>query len=86
VSPEQEQLVCEALVRLGPVDTEQGLHSEGVRTVQEVLHCTLEDARTTLRELRVRKLIEETSTPIEHSDQPNFRWVRPTSQRTRNAI
>jgi hypothetical protein len=74
MSPEQEQLLCDALVNLGPVETEQGLHAEGVRKIQEVLHCTLADARTTLRELRVRKRIEETAIPIEQLDQPHFRW------------
>jgi hypothetical protein len=59
MSPEQEQLLCDALVNLGSVETEQGLHAEGVRIVQEVLHCTLAEARTTLRELRLRKRIEE---------------------------
>jgi hypothetical protein len=79
MSPEQEQLLCDALVHLGPVETEQGLHAEGVRKIQEVLHCTLADARTTLRELRVRKRIEETTTPIEQLDQPHFRWVQPSA-------
>jgi hypothetical protein len=79
VSPEQEQLVCDALVHLGPMETEQGLHAEGVRTIQEVLHCTLDDARDTLRELRVRKRIEETTTPLEHLDQMHFRWARPSA-------
>ena len=79
VSPEQEQLVCDALVQLGPVETEQGLHAEGVRKIQEVLGCTLADAQTTLRELRVRKRIEETATPTEHLDQPHFRWVQPSA-------
>ena len=77
MSPEQEQLLCDALVNLGPVETEQGLHAEGVRKIQEVLHCTLADARTTLRELRVRKRIEETTTPVEQLDQPHFQWVQP---------
>ena len=77
MSPEQEQLLCDALVNLGPVETEQGLHAEGVRKIQEVLHCTLADARTTLRELRVRKRIEETTTPTDKLDQPHFRWVQP---------
>ena len=76
MSPEQEQLVCDALVHLGPIETEQGLHAEGVRTIQRVLQCTLDDARATLRELRVRKLIEETTAPIEDVDQPHFRWVQ----------
>lgn len=77
VSSEQEQLVCDALVHLGPLETEQGLHAEGVRTIQEVMHCTVDDARDVLRDLRVRKRIEETTTPHEPLDQPHFRWVRP---------
>ena len=79
MSSEQEQLLCDALVCLGPVETEQGLHAEAVRKIQEVLHCTLADARTTLRELRVRKRIEETTTPVEQLDQPHFRWVQPSA-------
>jgi len=79
MSPEQEQLLCDALVHLGPVETEQGLHAEGVRIIQEVLHCTLDEARSKLRELRVSKRIEETTTPIEQLDQPHFRWVRPSA-------
>jgi hypothetical protein len=79
VSPEQEQLVCDALIDIGPVETEQGLHAEGVRTIQRVLQCDLDDARATLRELRVRKLIEETTVPIEDVDQPHFRWVQPST-------
>jgi hypothetical protein len=79
MSTEQEQLLCDALVNLGPVETEQGLHAEGVRKIQEVLHCTLDDARIALRELRVSKRIEETATPIEQRDQPHFRWVQPSA-------
>ena len=79
MSPEQEQLLCDALVHLGPVETEQGLHAEGVRKIQEVLHCTLADARTTLRELRERKCIEEITTLTHQLDQPYFRWVRPSA-------
>ena len=83
MSPEQEQLLCDALAQLGPVETEQDLHTEGVRKVQEILHCTLAEARTTLRELRVRKRIEETAIPIEQQpDQPHFRWVQPSPSRT----
>ena len=66
-------------MNLGPVETEQGLHAEGVRKIQEVLHCSLADARSTLRELRLRKRIEETTTPIEQPDQPQFRWVQPSA-------
>ena len=80
MSPEQEQLLCDALVHLGPLETEQGLHAEGVRKIQEVLHCSLADARSTLRELRVRKRIEETAAPGEQLDQPRFRWVQPSAR------
>lgn len=78
MTQEQEQLICDALVHLGPVETEQGLHAEGVRTIQEVLHCSLDDARATLRELRLRKRIEETTTPGERLGEFHFRWVRPS--------
>jgi hypothetical protein len=79
MSPDQEELVCDALVNLGPVETEQGLHAEGVRTIQAALHCSLDDARATLRGLRVRKRIEETTASLEHLDEPHFRWVRPSA-------
>jgi hypothetical protein len=79
MSPEQEQLLCDALVNSGPVETEQGLHAEGVRIIQDVLHCTLADARTTLRELRLHKRIEETAIPIEQGDQRHFRWVQASA-------
>ena len=48
MSPEQEDRLCEALVNLGWLTTEQGLHAEGVRTIQDIfiahsmrhaLHC-----------------------------------------------
>jgi hypothetical protein len=80
VSPEQEEQVCDALVNLGPVDTEQGLHAEGVRTIQRVLRCSLDDARKAMVDLRLRKRIQETTAPDE-PDRPqsglSFSWVRP---------
>lgn len=80
MSPEQEQQVCDALVNLGPVDTQQGLHAEGLRTIQGVLHCSLDDARAALGDLRLRKRIQETTAPSE-PDGPqsplSFLWVRP---------
>jgi hypothetical protein len=78
MSAEQEQLLCDALVDLGPMETQQGLHSEGVRKIQEVLQCTVADARAALQELRVRKRIEEAATSVEQLDQPHFRWVPPS--------
>jgi len=77
MSPEQEQLICDALVQLGPLETQQGLHTEGVRITQNVLQCSLDDARSALNDLRVRKQIEETATFVENPDAPHFRWIRP---------
>jgi len=77
VSPEQEQQVCDALVNLGPVDTEQGLHAEGVRTIQGVLRCSLDDARAVMRDLRLRKRIQETTAPDGPQAGLSFSWVRP---------
>ncbi len=76
MSREQEQLLCDALVDLGPMETQQGLHAEAVRKIQEILKCSVADARTTFQDLRMRKRIEETATPVEQLDQPHFRWVQ----------
>ena len=84
VSPDQEEQVCDALVKLGALETEQGLHAEGVRAIQDVLQCSLDDARATLGELRVHKLIEETTTSSDDDGDPTaglqFRWGRPNPQ------
>lgn len=80
MSPEQEQQVCDALVNLGPVDTEQGLHTEGVHTIRGVLGCSLSDAQAALGDLRLRKCIQETTARNEPggSQSPlSFSWVRP---------
>jgi hypothetical protein len=79
VSPEQEQQVCDALVNLGPLDTELGLHAEGVLTIQGLLHCSLDEARAALRDLRMRERIQETAAPDQPDPQspPSFSWVRP---------
>jgi len=82
ISPDQEQTVVDALIDLGALETEQGLHAEGVRAVQGVLQCSIDDARAVLRDLRARKCIEETATPNEHGGEQahvsaaHFRWVR----------
>jgi hypothetical protein len=84
VSQEQEEQVCDALVNLGALETEQGLHAEGVRAIQNVLQCSLDDARVALRELRVHKRIEEATASFDHAGDldaaPRFRWVRPDTQ------
>ena len=87
MSPEQGQLVCDALVHLGPVETEQGLHAEGVRKIQEVLHCSLADARSTLRELRLRKRIEETTTSSSNLTSRTFSgYSRQRSEREKGEL
>ena len=84
MSPEQEQQVCDALVNLGAIETEQGLHAEGVRAVQDALHCSMDDARAVLHELRARHQIQATASPSDqranHGPLPVrlFRWVRPS--------
>lgn len=85
VSPEQEEQVCDALVNVGALETEQGLHAEGVRAIQNVLQCSLDDARAALGELRAHERIEETTTSFHHDGDPDaalrFRWVRPNTQK-----
>jgi hypothetical protein len=87
MSPEQEQEVCEALVNLGAIESEQGLHAEGVRTIQGTLNCSVDDARAALHDLRARRQIQETASPSdERADDgtlpvPLFRWVRPGTPR-----
>ena len=84
MSPKQEEQVCDALINLGALETEQGLHAEGIRAIQNVLQCSLDDARAALRELRVHKRIEETTTSFDHDGDPDaalrFRWIRPNTQ------
>ena len=83
MSPKQEQELVDALVDLGAIETEQGLHAEGVRAIQELLRSSLDEARAAFRDLRTRGLIEETTEPggaaVGHSNSPalHFRWVRP---------
>ena len=87
MSPEQEQEVCEALANLGPIDTEQGLHAEGVRAIQGTLLCSMDEARRVLGDLRARHQIQETASPSDerpHYGAPPvtlFRWVRPDTAR-----
>jgi len=87
MSPEQEQEVCDALVNLGAIETEQGLHAEGVRAIQGTLNCSMDDARAALRDLRKRQQIQETASPSDSGADygtpsvPLFRWVRPGTLR-----
>jgi len=80
LTPEEEAQACDALVNLGWLETQQGLHSEGVRAIQELRHSSVVEARAVFRDLRLRKLIEEQS---EMGAQTRFRWVRSHGRRGR---
>jgi succinyl-CoA synthetase beta subunit len=56
LTPDQEKQACEALIKLGALETEHALHSEGVRAIRDVLQCSTEDAKTFLGDLRVRNV------------------------------
>ena len=67
--------MVDALIHLGWLDTQQGLHSEGVSAIQDVLQCSREDAIVVFRDLRVRKMIEEESAPDPQKG-ARFHWIR----------
>ena len=48
LTPDEEKQVCEILIKLGWLETEHALHSEGVRAVRDVLRCSTEDAKVIL--------------------------------------
>jgi hypothetical protein len=83
MSPEQEDQVCDALAHLGWLENDHALHAEGVRVVMEQLSCSLEDAKSMLRDLRARKCIDVTTSPGNEHDAGKpmplgtIRWVRP---------
>ncbi len=87
MSPEQEQEVCDTLVNIGAIESEQGLHAEGVRAIQGTLNCSMDDARAALHDLRARREIQETASPSDNGADygtpsvPLFRWVRPGTPR-----
>ena len=57
LTPDEEKQVCEILIKLGWLETEHALHSEGVRAVRDVLQCSTEDAKTILGDLRTASLL-----------------------------
>jgi hypothetical protein len=83
LTTDQELQVCDALIKLGWLETELALHSEGVRAVRDALQCSIEDAKTILGDLRARKLIELEITPGGQLDPRKpmpvvqWRWTRP---------
>jgi hypothetical protein len=87
LTPDQEKQVCEVLIKLGWVETEHALHSEGVRAVRGVLQCSIEDAKEILGDLRARKLVGLDITPGGQLDArrpmpvAQWRWIRPATGR-----
>ena len=83
LTPDQEKQVCELLIKLGWLESEHALHSEGVWAVREVLQCSAEDAKAVLGDLRTRKLIDLEITPDGQLDArkpmpaAKWRWIRP---------
>jgi hypothetical protein len=85
LTPDEETQVCEILIKLGWLETEHALHSEGVRAVRDVLQCSTEDAKTILGDLRGRKLVDLEITPAGLLDArkpmpaAQWRWIRPAA-------
>jgi hypothetical protein len=83
LTPDEEERVCEALINLGWLETEHGLHGESVSAIRGLRQCSSDDAIAILRDLRVRKLIDLESTPGGKLDgrKPmpvmQLRWIRP---------
>jgi hypothetical protein len=82
LTPNQENQVCEVLIKLGWLETEHALHSEGVRAVRDVFQCSTEDAKAILGDLRSRKLVDLEITPGGRLDARKpmplvqWRWIR----------
>jgi hypothetical protein len=76
MTAEEERQVCDALIGLGWLETEHGLHGEGVRAICGVLGCSSEDAVDVLHDVRLRKLVDiETGSGL---GPRRLRWVRAT--------
>ena len=85
LTPDQEEQVCEVLIKLGWMETEHALHGEGVRAIRDALQCSTEDAKAVLGNLRVRKLVDLEITPGGQLDAQRpmpvaqWRWIRPAT-------
>ena len=85
LTPDEEKQVCEILIKLGWLETEHALHSEGVRAVRDMLQCSTEDAQAILGDLRARKLVHLEITPGGQLDarkpmpMAQWRWIRPAT-------
>ena len=78
MSPDEEEQVCNALVNLGWFENDHALHAEGVESIHDVLHCTIDEAKVLLRDLRLRKRIDVTITPDAEA-LLKLRWIRPAN-------
>jgi hypothetical protein len=85
LTPAQEMQVCEVLINLGWLETEQALHVEGARAIRELFQCPTEEAKTILGDLRARKLVGLEITPGGQLDPrkpmpvAQWRWIRPAT-------
>jgi hypothetical protein len=85
LTPDEEEQICEALSKLGWLETEHGLHGESVSAIRGLLQCSSDDAIAILRDLRVHKLIDLETTPGGQLDTRKpipvvqLRWIRPTT-------
>ena len=85
LTPDQEKQVCEVLINLGWLETEQALHGEGARAIRELFQCPIEEAKTILGDLRARKLVGLEITPGGQLDPrkpmpvAQWRWIRPAT-------
>ena len=86
MSPDEEDKVCDALVNLGWLENDHALHAEGVQSICDVLHCTIDEAKAVLRDLRLRKCIDVTITQggVLDARKPmpiaKLRWIRPPNK------
>ena len=87
LSPDQEREICDALIRLGWLETQHALHMEGVCAIPNVLQCSAADAIDMLRDLRERNLIEMDITRgmevsgDQHMPIMQLRWIRPPTHK-----
>ena len=51
LTPDKENQLCEVFIKLGWLETEYALHSEGVHAIRDVLQCSTEDAQAILWEI-----------------------------------
>ena len=51
LTSDQEEQVCQILIKLGWMETERALHGEGVRAIRDALQCSTEDAKAVPRKL-----------------------------------